>query len=80
MSFGPAFRLVFTDPSDTTQERPQQILSRNPEDEDTRKWFDSKFASAGPDSFVSIYQTTEVLIGWKRKGKMGTGVLSEPAK
>lgn len=65
----PRFRLVFSDPGDATPERANQIFSQNYQDESTQKWIDSVLLAGGPDSFVSIYQTSETLISFKKKPK-----------
>lgn len=70
----PRFRLVFTDPADLTPERAQQIFSTNYQDEASTKWVDAMLAAGGPESFVSIYQTAETLISYKKKPR------PEPAK
>lgn len=63
----PRFRLLFIDPADTTAERAQQRFSSNYQDEPTQKWIDAMLAAGGPDSYVTIYETSETIIKYQRK-------------
>lgn len=58
------FRAQFTDPSDTTIEKPEQIFgeSRSAVEE----WASKKLETAGPHAFVAIYESKEVLIEIRR--------------
>lgn len=67
----PRFRLVFTDPGDATPERPQQIFSPDYQDETTKQWINAVLGKGGPDSYVTIYETSEAVIKYQRKPKPG---------
>jgi hypothetical protein len=69
----PRFRLVFSDPSDTTSERVNQIFSQNYQDESTQQWINKTLAAGGLDSFLSIYQASETLVAFRKKPKPEQG-------
>jgi len=63
------YRLVFEDPGDSTPERVRQIFASNYQDEPTNLWIQNMLARGGPESYISVYQTSETLIAFKRKPK-----------
>lgn len=58
------FRAQFTDPSDTTAAKPDQIFAENKAAID--QWVNKKLETAGPHAFVAIYESKEVLIEIRR--------------
>lgn len=61
------FRARFIDPDNTTEERPQQIVSSDMDA--INAWADKMLnqSSAGPNSFVAFFETSERQIGFKKK-------------
>jgi phage-related tail protein len=62
------YRAVFQDPEDTTRERPVQMLTNN--FREVEKWRDEMLAKAQRETaYIEIFETSETLIGFKRKPK-----------
>ena len=60
------YRVVFQDLSDSTRERPVQMLTNS--FQEVEKWRDGMLDKSSSETcYVEIYQTSETLIGFKRK-------------
>ena len=66
------YRAVFQDPEDLVRERPVQMLTNS--FQEVEKWRDGMLNKSSSETcYVEIYETSETLIGFKRKPQPETG-------